>query len=620
VSTRDDRIIVFSVITGNVLFYILVRGVSNAQFSPDGKYILTDCPYSGTKIWDAGSGELIREFNDENEPILNASWDPDGKSVITTTFFEDIFRISDFETMNQVQSFKMNGTFEAIDFNTKTIISCNNSVLSLYDIKEGKEIFSWVSIGINDYIFRTPDGYYFSTKKALKLITFNVDNIIYSFDQFDLKYNRPDIVLERLGYASQDLIDSYHNAYLKRLKKMGFKEEDLGDDFHVPETEIKIFEYMPVIEQDTITLSLSIKDTKYNLDRYNIWINDVAIFGLRGKSIKSLQTDLYNVNECIKLSKGSNKIQVSCLNEKGAESYKETVELRYEPKSKTKHDLYVLSISVSDYLQSTYNLKYAVKDGRDLVNLFTHSQTHTFDNIYIDTLFNSDVTLENVKALKQKLLNTKVDDQVILYVSGHGLLDDNLDFYFASYDIDFNDPAKYGISYDVLEDLLDSIPARKKLFLMDACHSGEVDKDELEVMTDTTILLADGKKSGLKSYSYRGAKTKTSVGEKGKLGLQNSFELMQELFTNLNRGSGAQVISAAAGDSYALESPEWNNGVFTYAILNGLKNNAADKDGDGEVTVSELREYVVDEVQKLTNGRQKPTSRQENVEFDFRVW
>jgi uncharacterized caspase-like protein len=95
---------------------------------------------------------------------------------------------------------------------------------------------------------------------------------------------------------------------------------------------------------------------------------------------------------------------------------------------------------------------------------------------------------------------------------------------------------------------------------------------------------------------------------------------MQELFVNLNRGSGAQVISAAAGNSYALESDKWKNGVFTYSILSGLENYAADLNGDKIITVSELRKYVGEKVVELTNGAQKPTSRQENVVNDFRVW
>ena len=52
----------------------------------------------------------------------------------------------------------------------------------------------------------------------------------------------------------------------------------------------------------------------------------------------------------------------------------------------------------------------------------------------------------------------------------------------------------------------------------------------------------------------------------------------------------------------------------------GLKSNAADINNNGEISVSELREYVIENVQDLTGGRQKPTTRQENVEFDFRVW
>jgi uncharacterized caspase-like protein len=95
---------------------------------------------------------------------------------------------------------------------------------------------------------------------------------------------------------------------------------------------------------------------------------------------------------------------------------------------------------------------------------------------------------------------------------------------------------------------------------------------------------------------------------------------MQELFANLSRGSGAVVISAAAGVGYALESPEWNNGVFTYAILSGLKEQTADINHDGSVTVNELKNYVSDQVEQLTKGAQRPTSRRENTGLDFRVW
>jgi hypothetical protein len=51
-----------------------------------------------------------------------------------------------------------------------------------------------------------------------------------------------------------------------------------------------------------------------------------------------------------------------------------------------------------------------------------------------------------------------------------------------------------------------------------------------------------------------------------------------------------------------------------------LENYAADLNGDKIITVSELRKYVGEKVIELTNDTQKPTSRQENVVNDFRVY
>ena len=102
-----------------------------------------------------------------------------------------------------------------------------------------------------------------------------------------------------------------------------------------------------------------------------------------------------------------------------------------------------------------------------------------------------------------------------------------------------------------------------------------------------------------------------------RLGLKSSFQLMQALFADLARGSGAQVISSASGTELSLESAEWKNGVFTFALLEGLKTGAADLDKNGVITVSELREYVTSRVRSLSAGAQTPTARRQSFDDDW---
>jgi hypothetical protein len=117
----------------------------------------------------------------------------------------------------------------------------------------------------------------------------------------------------------------------------------------------------------------------------------------------------------------------------------------------------------------------------------------------------------------------------------------------------------------------------------------------------------------------KGNKGGQTLVNKNSIGLQNTFELMQSLFANVSKGTGAVVISAAGGKEYALESGKWNNGVFTYCVRKALEEKAADANNDSEVTITELKDYVSKEVERLTQGRQKPTARKENLEVDWRV-
>ena len=457
-----------------------------------------------------------------------------------------------------------------------------------------------------DPVYFCEDYYYFCPAKLSNAIGFEVDMRYYPLEQFDLKYNRPDIILDRLGYADSALVSAYHQAYQKRLKKMGFTEEMLEDDFHLPEIEIENFEEMPSLhDQGSINLKLKLQDSKYKLDRINVWVNDVAIYGTNGISLRDKNVQEYTTNLEVFLAKGNNKVQVSVLNQAGAESYKETFEVECTV-GKTQPDLYLITIGESEFQQADFNLTYAAKDAKDMAALFEKSKVYA--TVHTKTLVNEQVTKANVKALKSFLQKADINDEVMVFIAGHGVLDANLDYYFATYDMDFQQPQEKGLAYEAVEGLLDGIKPLKKTLLIDACHSGEIDKEEVELAE------ADVKEEGDIQFRVVG-NTATP-----KLGTQNTSELTKSLFTDLRKGTGATVISSAGGMEFAMEGDDWNNGLFTYCFIKGIQSKAADLNKDGEIWLSEIQQYVSQQVYELSGGRQQPTSRIENQTIDFRVW
>lgn len=514
----------------------------------------------------------------------------------------------------QVQAHTDKITSVAFNPTRPMVATCSwDATTKLWNAESGELIATIIGIGKDDHIIVTPDNYYYGTRNSLRGIGFKYGKQFISPEQYDLRFNRPDIVLARLGFVGKDIIRSFHRAYLKRLQKMNFTEGMLSAEIQLPQ--MRQAAEIPLVSSDPIVpLTVEAIDSKYNLDRINIYVNNVPLHGSGGVDLRAAKTGSIRRTIDIPLSSGKNTIQFSCLNEKGVASLMETTVIHHTPSKTVKPRLFVAVVSVSAYKRSEMDLKYARKDGQDLVNMFSRSRA--FSEVKVDSLYDARATRDNILKLREHFSNTTVDDHVILFVSGHGLLDENLDFYFATHDIDFANPADAGLPYEELEGLLDGIPARQKLLLMDACHSGEVDKTTLRRAAEPTPIVSGSTKGSITAYSYPADIEQ----EHYQVGITTSFELMQELFSNLSKGSGAIVISAAAGNSYALESDEWRNGVFTFSILHGLKSGNADLDNNGSTSVRELKEYVSIEVQRLTKGAQKPTSRNENLEYDFAVW
>lgn len=489
------------------------------------------------------------------------------------------------------------------------ISAAEDASMNVWDLSTGEILLSIYVVDMGKLIFITPDNYYMATGDALTGMGFNFNGKVFPAEQFDLKFNRPDYILESFGYFDEDIIDVYHKAYQKRLAKLGFTEKMLDGKIDLPEIKIANAANISLkTTQKTCKLNLEMLDHNYVLDRLNIYVNDVPIYGTKGLSLLEENSKSIIKEVEIPLSDGDNYIYISCLNSKGVESLKQEVKIFYDKANKEKPDLYLISLAVSEYEQSEYNLRYTINDGDGFMKLFENSKS--FNNVNVYSLHNKECTRDNVLALKDKLMKSKVDDYVYVHIAGHGLLDDELDFYFATVDIDFDDPAKNGLKYDEIEGILDGIPARNKLLLMDACHSGEVDKDD-DFATDDKNSEDDTR--GVTMFTNKNK-------NKPKTGLRNSFELMRLLFADLKKGTGTVVISAASGSGYALEIEKIENGIFTYCLINGIQKGKADTNKDKIISVSELRNYIFNGVKELSNGKQQPTSRQENLMNDFRVW
>jgi WD40 repeat protein len=594
-------------INGDVSFNLVGHNgwIAAAQFSPNGNKIVTSSSDRTAKIWDSVNGKLLNSLNGHTGVVNSVQFSPNGKYIVTASYDHTakIWNSENGQLLLNLTGHNDAVTFAHFSLNGQMVVTASSDTeCKIWDLKSGNEILSFIKTDDDNYVSLLPSSYFRCSQKAASSLYYIKGLKTLGFDQLDIKYNRPDKVLTALGeaFGSPDtlLIDSYYRAWLKRVQKLGIDTTSFEEGFSVPESDfLNRGELQFEQASNQIKLRVWGKDNDYKLDRFNVWVNEVPVFGQKGINIRNRNLNEMDTTIIINLSVGDNKIETSVMNVNGIESFRIPLYLQHHPVAKTDDKLFFIGIGIDKYQQPGFDLKYSSKDIRDMTK---HLKEKYGDVISIDTLINENATLENIEALKNKLLQSTVNDKVIVLFSGHGLLNDEFDYFLSTYDIDFDQPEIKGLPYEELEWLLDSIPSRKKLLLIDACHSGEVDKEELLAIQNNENPY--GAKGENLFYKYR-----------PKIGMKNSFELMQELFANVNRGTGATIISAAGGTQFAYEKGNLQNGVFTYSILELMQQQ-------DEINVSDLKSKVGERVFELTNGLQKPTSRNETIENNWTVW
>ncbi len=311
------------------------------------------------------------------------------------------------------------------------------------------------------------------------------------------------------------------------------------------------------------------------------------------------------IERSIKLAEGQNWIEAVAVDNKGRSSNL----LRFRtilPKASTPAKRFIIAMGVSKYRDNSMNLEFAAKDATDLSNAIKACTPGPSDVLL---LTNEQVTRESLDKIRSFLANAREKDEVVAFCAGHGVLDSNLDYVYASHEFDSANPSATGIQLDDLVDAVGSSKALKRLLLLDTCHAGQVGEKEemLLAQMDTNL------PSGVRAVKQRGMSVKPVSG----LSAEGRQRFIEEMFLLPGLHRGINIIGASGGAEFALESEKWNNGVFTATIIEALRDKKADLNGDTRISVSELRDFLAQRVSELTKGAQKPSVVASERDQDF---
>ena len=238
--------------------------------------------------------------------------------------------------------------------------------------------------------------------------------------------------------------------------------------------------------------------------------------------------------------------------------------------------LYVLAIGVSDYRDQSLKLDYAAKDAEDFARVL-QAQKELYREVTVRVLTDQAAGRgEVLDGLDWILKETTSNDVSMVFLAGHGVNDDYGNYYYLPRDVDTNKLRRTAIPYAEIKNTVTSI-AGKALFFIDTCHSGNV----------------LGKRRGVADIN----------------GIVNELKSAE---------NGVVVFASSSGRQYSMEDPEWKNGAFTKALVEGLNGQAAYQ-GASRITVNMLNLYVAERVKRLTEGRQTPTTAMPETIPDFPI-
>ena len=566
--------------------------INPVGFSPDGKYAVSvSCNYGLIEVWNLKIGQLSYSYKTKDFEVLSGHpfvCGPSGRPAFSSDnrhFMVPSLHGAMLWDLETGQPLILQGNTKdvrSVAFASPEIavVGGNDGSMTLFKVADGKPLVTIYQLNGNNSVVIAPDGLFDATPGALDQMYFVKDLETIDLAQLKDLYYEPNLLSILMGYKNERLRNVGVLEDLKLYPEVS--AEIKNDKLYIDLTErgggigkVSVFINGTEVIEDAcdgakncspIDLEQFTKHFFYNEEEQLKNVITIYAYNMEGW-LKSPPNEVYPFRAT---SKGGPGGGLSGLGKKMAP--------RPDP------GIYAIVIGTSNYKDDNIDLNFPDEDAKAIATSIQTISAPFFKGPKLVKQLTTDATNQsdwpskaNIEAaFKEVAAKANAEDVFFLFLSGHGVTyseGNDADFYYLTMDCgDMNlanaDIRKnFCISTDTLTSWITLIPAKKRVVVLDACHSGKAAEN-----------LFAGK----------------------------SLSASQEReLERLKDRTGMFVLASSESGQKSWEDKNLQQGLLTYSLLFGMAKTA----GSSGVDVSELFNFARDHVPTLAEGineSQKP--------------
>lgn len=545
------------------------KKISALKFSITGDTLISASEDGSIRLWDSKSGMLLKKIDDaENgQPVLTLAVSPDGQTLASggydnTIYLRNLAR--DCQLITRIPNAHANiVALLSYTSDSRVIMSgSTDGMVKLWDLEEIKPVVSMVGIDQWDWAVVAPDGHFDGSPDGVNKLHW-------------VESNQP-LLIE--AYFEKLFFPTLLAVILPGQIGYDPSQTDITEGLILPpKVDILSPEFEESYSIDNITLTARVKTMANPLAEIRVYLNNKLVVS-EESSLGA--NDSLDVDFPVYLLPGENIFKVIAIDKDRTESYPSETTV-YMEGEELQGDLYVISVGISEYEESSYNLMSARSDADSITTRLISKNRPLAKQCHQTVILDNDAVKNDIiQAFEDVAEKSRPEDVFVFFYAGHGKISDgeNKDLYLVLHDVTSMDELENkGISAQMLGKLMEKVKANKQLVVLDACQSAKA----LENLYEKSEI-AGGKASA-----------------------------------QLARRAGLTTLTSTAASELAFEIEGLGHGLFTYVLLEGLEGKA--DQGDNLITIFELKNYIDDTLPGLSRDligkEQTPNGRSEGRDF-----